>query len=113
MINIGSGLSIKGSPQYAAYGASKAGVLMLTRTLALELAGYNIRVNAISPGLTKTEMTRDTWSDPENLRQNASIRPLGRLAEPSDVVGAAVFLASDASRYITGHNLLIDGGFYA
>ena len=113
IINIASGLASKAVPLQGVYSAAKAGVLMMSRVLAVELAQHNIRVNAISPGLIKTDMTKQDWSDPEILKQIAATRPLGRLGEPADVAGAAVFLASDASSYITGHSILVDGGFLA
>jgi len=89
---------------------SKAGVFMLTRVLARELASYNIRVNGIAPGIVKTEMSRTLWSDPEELKRVETMIPLGRLAEPDYMVGAAIFLASDASSYMTGHTVMVDGG---
>ena len=113
IINIASGLAAKALPLHGVYCAAKAGVLMMTKVLAVELAPYNIRANAISPGLIKTDMTRQDWSDPDVLKQLKMARPLGRLGEPADVAGAAVFLASDAASYITGHGLLIDGGTLA
>ena len=113
IINIASGLATKAAPLVGVYCAAKAGVLMMSRVMAVELAPYNIRVNVISPGLLKSDMTEYAWSDPEVLKPIAAARPLGRIAEPSDIAGAAVFLASDAASYITGHNLLIDGGYYA
>jgi NAD(P)-dependent dehydrogenase (short-subunit alcohol dehydrogenase family) len=111
IINIASRLGVKPIKNRGAYCIAKAGVVMLTGVLALELAGYNIRVNAIAPGSTRTEMTRYLWSDPETLEQSKTVVPLGRrLAEPSEMVGAVLFLASDASNYITGDTILVDGG---
>ncbi|MEE9583261.1 MAG: glucose 1-dehydrogenase, partial [Dehalococcoidales bacterium] len=111
IINIGSRIGIRALKNRAAYSIAKAGVLMLTRLLALELAEHNIRVNAIGPGIVKTELTRALWSDPETLKKFESTIPLGgRWAEPGDIVGAALFLASDASSYITGDTILVDGG---
>jgi len=113
IINIASDLTTKAVPQMGVYSAAKAGVLMLTRVLAVELASHNIRVNAISPGLARTELSDWAWSNPEILKEMVATRPLGRIAEPADMVGAAIFLASDASSYITGHTILVDGGFSA
>lgn len=113
IINIASDLTTKAVPQMGVYCAAKAGVLMLTRVLAVELASHNIRVNAISPGLARTELSDWAWSNPEILKEMVATRPLGRIAEPADMVGAAIFLASDASSYITGHTILVDGGFSA
>jgi NAD(P)-dependent dehydrogenase (short-subunit alcohol dehydrogenase family) len=86
---------------------------MLTRVLALELASYHIRVNAIAPGLVETEGSAHLWSQPEVKRQFESVIPLGRIALPGDIAAAALFLASDASSYITGHTMVIDGGMQA
>ena len=106
-------MAIKGSVDSPAYTIAKAGVVMLTRVLARELGSYNIRVNAIAPGAVRTEMGRRWWSDPERLKQLEARIPLGRTAEPGDIVGAALFLASDASSYITGDTIVVDGGMAA
>ena len=97
----------------ASYCAAKAGVAMLTRVLALELAGYNIRVNAIGPGWVKTELNKSFWSDPKTLKQIEAEIALGRWAMPSEIANVALFLASDASSYLTGHTILVDGGLVA
>jgi NAD(P)-dependent dehydrogenase (short-subunit alcohol dehydrogenase family) len=83
---------------------------MLTRGTALELAPFGIRVNAIAPGLTITDLNRDLMSDPIIRAQRVSTVPLGRAGQPEDHVGAAVFLASDESGWITGATLAVDGG---
>lgn len=85
---------------------------MLTQVLAGEWGQYNIRVNSICPGLTRTKFTEVQWKDPQRVKAIENNLALGRIAEPEDMAGAAVFLASDASSYITGQMLLIDGGFY-
>jgi 2-deoxy-D-gluconate 3-dehydrogenase len=113
IINIASTAAIKAAPEMGAYCIAKAGVVMLTKVLALELAKYNIRVNAIAPYMVKTKFSQPLWSDPETLKQLESEIPLGRLAEPSDIIGAVLFLASDASSYITGHTIIVDGGLSA
>ena len=113
IINIASTAAMKAAPRMGAYCIAKAGVVMLTRVLAVELASYNIRVNAIAPYMVKTKFSQPLWSDPETLKQLESEIPLGRLAEPGDIVGAALFLASDASSYITGHTIIVDGGLTA
>jgi len=95
------------------YSVSKAGIIMLTRVLGRQLASYGIRVNAIAPGATRTEMTRFLWDDPEILREVEASIPLGRFAEPSEMASVALFLASEASSYITGHTIVVDGGLLA
>ena len=111
IINIASEAAFRGG---SSYNVSKAGVVNLTRGLALELASYNIRVNTIAPGPVKgTEMGRSWWGDLERLKQWEAKIPLGWVAEPSDIGSVAVFLASDASRYITGSTIVADGGLLA
>lgn len=110
IINIASQFSFKAIAGMGVYCIAKAGVAMLTRVLAQELGSYGIRANAIAPGLVKTEFSRHDWSDPEYLKQREASIPLGRVAETSDLVGAALFLASGASNYVTGHTILVDGG---
>jgi len=110
IINISS-LAAERGP-VSAYGIAKAGVVRLTKGLALELARYNIRANAIEPVWIKTEMTRRMWSNPEVLKQYEEKIPLGhRLGEVEDIIGPALFLASDASGFITGHAIPVDGGY--
>jgi len=116
IINIGSMTVIFGSKRSLPYGASKSGLISLTRSLALAWAGDGIQVNAILPGWVETEMTtglRES-SDPEirHIWQSINDRiPAGRWAGPDDIAGAAVFLASPASDYITGATLSVDGGY--
>jgi 2-deoxy-D-gluconate 3-dehydrogenase len=113
IINIASQYAFKVTPGMGAYSIAKAGVAMLTRVLAQELGCYGIRANTIAPCLVKTEFSRPSWSDPEFLKQVEASIPLGRVAETEDLVGAALFLASEASSFITGHTILIDGGTLA
>lgn len=113
IINISSRLGMKATLNMGAYSVAKAGVLMLTRILALELAKHHVRVNAIAPGIVKTEGSKPLWSQPETKRRFELAIPLGKIAQPSDIVGAALFLASDASSHITGHTIVIDGGVQA
>ncbi|MAF86184.1 MAG: short-chain dehydrogenase [Dehalococcoidales bacterium] len=113
IINIASELAIKPSSEAGVYCIAKAGVVMLTRVLAKELASYNIRVNAIAPGAARTKMLEYLLSDSEALKQYEAQIPLGRIAEPGDIIGTALFLASEASSYITGHTILVDGGLVA
>jgi NAD(P)-dependent dehydrogenase (short-subunit alcohol dehydrogenase family) len=92
------------------YNISKAGVVMLTKLLARQLASYNIRVNAIAPGYVNTPMAEPIQRDPERLSKVEAFIPLGHMAEPIDIANAALFLASTASKHMTGHTMLIDGG---
>ncbi len=110
IINIASTAAMYSAPEMGAYCIAKAGVVMLTRILALELAQYNIRVNAVAPSMVKTKFSQPLWADPKTLKQIESGIPLGRLAEPADIVGSVLFLASDAAAYITGHTIVVDGG---
>ncbi len=110
IINISSRLGLSASPRMGAYSVAKAGEIMLTKVLALELAPHNIRVNAIAPGLVETEGSAHLWGQPEVRKRFESAIPLGRIAQPADIARAALFLASDASGYITGHTMIVDGG---
>lgn len=110
ILNIATTLAFRALPQNGGYCIAKAGVIMLTKVLAAELAKYNIRANAIAPGLTKTRFSEKVWSNPCLLRESEKVIPLGRIAEPTDMVGAAIFLGSDASNYITGQTICVDGG---
>ncbi len=92
------------------YSISKAGVIMATKVMAQQWAIYNIRVNAIAPSLTKTNFSEPLWSNQDILNIAMSRTPLGRPAEPEEMVGAVIYLASDASSYVTGQVLAIDGG---
>ena len=92
------------------YGVTKAAVLMLTRTLALELAPASIRVNALAPGLIQTRFSEALWQDPEMSRRALAAIPQRRLGQTEDLVGAALYFAGDASRFTTGAVLVVDGG---
>jgi NAD(P)-dependent dehydrogenase (short-subunit alcohol dehydrogenase family) len=111
IINIGSNYGSVGMGNYSAYCASKAAVIHMSRVLALEWAKEGIRVNAVSPAATQTEMTRARLADPQTRSRYEGYFPVGRLLEPEDLVGAVIFLASDASEMVTGHNLNVDGGY--
>src|SRR5437867_12133180 len=111
IINIASGAALRGSPRGVHYVASKGGILSLTRAMALELAPYRVRVNAIAPGLTDTAQPRYGNSE-EELAAMARAVPLGRMAHPDDIADVAVFLASENSRYVTGQTLHTDGSSY-
>jgi glucose 1-dehydrogenase len=95
---------------HANYAASKGGIMMLMKTLAQELAASRIRVNAISPGAIRTPINRTAWETPDALAKLLKLIPYGRIGEPEDIGRAAVWLASDASDYMTGATLYIDGG---
>lgn len=110
IILIGSIGGLRGSPVIGAYNISKAADFQLARNLAVEYGSAGVRVNCIAPGLIKTDFARTLWEDPENLRQALAGTPAGRIGEPEDIAGAAVFLASDASRYVTGQTIVVDGG---
>ena len=111
IINIASGAALRGSPRGVHYVASKGGVLSLTRAMALELAPYRIRVNAIAPGLTDTAQPRYGSGEAE-ITEMARAIPLGRMAQPDDIARAAVFLASDNAGFVTGQTLHVNGGSY-
>lgn len=111
IINISSQVGITPGAGAGAYPVSKAAIIMLTRQLALELSPHRVRVNALAPGIVKTDFNAPFWRDPAVEARTAAMVPLGRLAEPEDIAQAAVFLASDAAGYITGQVLGIDGGW--
>jgi dehydrogenase/reductase SDR family protein 4 len=92
------------------YAISKAGVIMATKVMAQQWAKYGIRVNAIAPGLTRTRFSEALWSNPDILSAAMMMTPMARVAEPEEMVGAVIFLASDASGYVTGQVLAVDGG---
>jgi 3-oxoacyl-[acyl-carrier protein] reductase len=110
VINMASKNGIAGEVKYAHYNASKGGVIMLTKSMALDLADYKIRVNAVAPGYILTPMAAEI--DPPEFMEFYQERliPLGRLGTPEDVAGAFAFLASDDAKFMTGHTLVIDGG---
>jgi gluconate 5-dehydrogenase len=113
VINIGSLMCDAARPTTAAYASSKAGLLMLTKTLAVEWAGYNINVNAIGPGYIVTELTVPLQADESFNKWVISKTPLGRWGQPEDIVGIAVLLASKAGDFITGQIIYVDGGWLA
>ena len=113
IINIGSLMCHGGRPTTTAYAASKGGLLMVTRSLAVEWAKYNINVNAIGPGFIATDLTAPLQADKDFNRWVLSRTPFERWGEPEDIVGTAVFLASSASDFVTGQILYVDGGWVA
>jgi gluconate 5-dehydrogenase len=113
IINIGSLTCHGARPTTAAYASSKGGLLMLTKTLAVEWAKYNINVNAIGPGYIATELTKPLLENEEFNKWVYSKTPLGRWGQPDDLVGTAVLLASKAGEFITGQIIYVDGGWLA
>jgi NAD(P)-dependent dehydrogenase (short-subunit alcohol dehydrogenase family) len=113
VINMGSILSVIGLPGRAPYASAKAGLLNLTRVLALEWAGKGVTVNAICPGPFATDINKPLLQDPEKYKAFVAKIPMGRWGELHEVAGAAVFLASDAASYVTGSALFVDGGWTA
>jgi gluconate 5-dehydrogenase len=113
IINLCSLLSEAGRPTIAPYTASKGGVKMLTKALAVEWAPFNVQVNGIGPGYFATEMNRALIENPEFDRWLKARTPAGRWGRPEELIGAAVFLASDASSFITGQIIYVDGGVLA
>ena len=115
IINVASVGAYKGTPIYPSYGVSKGGLLQLTRCLAIELAPHNIQINSLAPGWTTTDMTDWIRNDPKYAAVKDEMitrTPAGRFAEPSEMAGAAVFLASHASDFVTGADIIVDGGFF-
>lgn len=110
IIMLSSDAAFVGIPPLSAYACSKAAVYAMVRTAAIELASENININAIAPGTTQTDMTSGALSDPEWRAKVLSRFPLGRLGEPADIAGAAVFLASAESDWMTGQCIIVDGG---
>ncbi|MFB0506629.1 MAG: SDR family NAD(P)-dependent oxidoreductase [Thermodesulfobacteriota bacterium] len=114
VINISSQAGSVGIIYRAAYCSSKAGVNLLTKVLAIEWAKYNIKVNAIAPTFIETPLSKGVFEEKNDFREFVLGNiPLGRIGKPEDVVGAAIYLASDASDLVTGHVLLVDGGWTA
>ncbi len=113
IVNVASLLSFQGGILVPSYTASKSAVAGLTRLVACELSRYGITCNAIAPGYMATENTRPLREDPERNRAILDRIPIGRWGTPADLMGAAVFLASDASAYMSGHMLVVDGGWLA
>lgn len=113
IINIASLQSLRAFPHGAAYGAAKGGIVQLTRAIAEQWSPHGITCNAIGPGFFPTALTAPVFDDPEMSAKRAAQTAIGRNGELTDLYGATVFLASDASGYITGQTLFVDGGFTA
>lgn len=111
IINTASLLAVHGGKMVPAYAASKGGLVQATKTMCNDWGKYGINVNAIGPGWVKTDLTKALRDNPERFNEISSRIPLLRWADPEDLAGAAVFLASDASSYITGQVLFVDGGY--
>ena len=101
---------LQGSQVIGAYNVSKAADFQLVRNYAVEIGAHNVRINAIAPGLIRTDFARALWENPEAEKRVNAATPLRRLGEPRDIAGAAVFLASDAGAYVTGQAIVVDGG---
>lgn len=110
IINITTVGAEKTEPGMGAYNTSKAALKMLTRCMAREWAEYGIRVNAVGPAITRTEFSKPIWSNPEVAKKMIAGIPMGRLAEPEEIVGAVLFLVSGAASFITGQTIYVDGG---
>ncbi len=110
VINISSVAGIVGMRTGVAYASSKAAIIQMTKTLALEWGKYNVRINAIAPWYFRTPLTENLLNNQDYLREVEGKTPLGRVGELKELVAPAIFLASDAASYITGHTLVVDGG---
>ncbi len=110
IVIISSIAACRGSKTLGVYAISKAAEAQLARNLAVEWGKHNVRVNAIAPGLIKTDFARALWDNPQLLREQERMTPLRRIGEPDDIAGVVAFIASQAGRYITGQYLTVDGG---
>ena len=101
---------LRGSAILGVYAITKAADIQMAKNLAREFGADNVRVNAIAPGLVRTDFAKALWENPENLKQSTASACLGRIGEPHEIAGASVFLASEASSFMTGQTIVIDGG---
>ena len=113
VINVSSVAGLAGSPAVTPYGAAKAAVVNLTKSVAVEWASRNVRVNVLCPGWTATDLNRALWENEDVSRAMTATIPMGRWGRAEEMAGAAVFLASDASSYVTGQAIVVDGGVTA
>lgn len=111
IVNVASVVALVGAPMQGVYAATKAAVVSMTRTLAVELGPSGIRVNAIAPGLVETKFASAITGDADLAGRFVSRTPLGRWGQPDEIAGAALYLASDAASFVTGHTLVVDGGY--
>ena len=110
IIIVSSIAGIGSSTTIGAYGITKAADFSLARNLAAELGPHGVRVNCIAPGLVKTEFARALWENPDTLKAVTRLAPMRRIGEPHEIAGAAVFLGSSASSFMTGQSIIVDGG---
>jgi NAD(P)-dependent dehydrogenase (short-subunit alcohol dehydrogenase family) len=110
VINVASVAGVASAPLMSPYGAAKAALISLTKSLAVEWGAGGVRVNALCPGWTATDLNRTLWEDPVAGPATISNVPMGRWGNPEEMAGAAIFLASDASSFVTGQTLVVDGG---
>lgn len=110
IVNISSIWSVISKPMRLSYSVSKSGINALTRSLALELAPFDVLINAVAPGFVNTDLTRQN-NPPQELRAIARSIPIGRLAEPAEIAELVAFLCSERNTYVTGQTILIDGGY--
>ena len=101
---------LRGSAILGAYAITKAADIQMTKNLAREFGPDNVRINSIAPGLVRTDFARALWENPDNLKASSASAALGRIGEPHEIAGAAVYLASDASSFMTGQTIVVDGG---
>lgn len=113
IVHLSSVVGLVGVRNRAAYSASKGAIIALTRNMALDYARFQIRVNCVCPGFTRTNLTKGLFSNPEATAKLYSMHPLGRLGEPEDVANLITFLASEEASWITGQAIAVDGGFTA
>ncbi len=113
VINVSSIMGRVALPSQAAYASSKGGIEQLTKVMALEWAPHGVQVNAVAPAYFETELTRPLFADAERKASITERTPAGRWGQPHELAGAIIFLASDAANYVTGHTLLVDGGWTA
>ena len=117
IVNVSSIQGIKAFPRYYVYGTAKAAVVALSRSVAVDYGPYGIRCNAVLPGTIETPMLDEVLPDDvpreEALRREAELAPMGRIAQPSEIADAVAYLASDASSYVSGTELVVDGGSVA